>query len=372
MVPSPTPLRLTWQASPKNKINFFADVQNNCTCRHVDGGFAAPEALSGWRFWPQGCIRRPGARRVTSKLLLEAGGVGARSRTGRNFRQPGVGPDDISILELSTGFRYNAATVLGGSTTADRKISDRFAQRFAVSYVTGSHAFKAGIQSSRASANTITSVNGDVDLQLPATASRSTLDAVRDAVPDQRANQGGPRHLRAGSVDAQAADAQRRACGSTTSTATCRRSTLAAGPVRAGARLRAGRRRAAAGRTSIRGSAAAYDLFGNGRTALKVSLGRYVGVTGIDIANANNPMITSVNSVNRTWNDTNGNFVPDCDLRNPGRQRRVRRDLTTQNFGKSTHHDPLCRRCARASARVTTYWDMSTEVQHQLDAPACR
>ena len=63
---------------------------------------------------------------------------------------------------------------------------------------------------------------------------------------------------------------------------------------------------------------AAYDLFGDGRTALKVSLGRYVAKTGVDIANANNPIQTSVNSVTRTWTDTNGNYVPDCSLGNFG------------------------------------------------------
>ena len=51
-------------------------------------------------------------------------------------------PDDISILELSTGFRYNAKP----SYSDHDATSDRYAQRFSVSYVTGSHAFKAGVQ----------------------------------------------------------------------------------------------------------------------------------------------------------------------------------------------------------------------------------
>ena len=48
---------------------------------------------------------------------------------------------------------------------------------------------------------------------------------------------------------------------------------------------------------------AAYDLCGDGRTALKVSLGRYVGKTVVEIANANNPIVASVNQVTRSWND---------------------------------------------------------------------
>ena len=68
---------------------------------------------------------------------------------------------------------------------------------------------------------------------------------------------------------------------------------------------------------------AAYDLFGSGRTALKVSLGKYLegaGVTGT-YANTNPtlrmPQTTSVfgtAGVTRAWTDANRNFVPDCDL----------------------------------------------------------
>jgi len=58
-----------------------------------------------------------------------------------------------------------------------------------------------------------------------------------------------------------------------------------------------------------------YDLFGNGRTAVKASLGRYVNKPGVTITRAINPFESSVNQVNRTWTDANNNFFPDCDLR---------------------------------------------------------
>ena len=54
-------------------------------------------------------------------------------------------------------------------------------------------------------------------------------------------------------------------------------------------------------------------LFGNGKTALKVSLGRFTpyAIAAVDI-----PADNQAASTTRTWND-NGNYVPDCDLRNP-------------------------------------------------------
>jgi hypothetical protein len=59
---------------------------------------------------------------------------------------------------------------------------------------------------------------------------------------------------------------------------------------------------------------AAYDLFGTGKTALKGSASRGVQQSSIGIARANNPATTVVTQVQRTWSDTNGNFIPDCDL----------------------------------------------------------
>jgi hypothetical protein len=72
---------------------------------------------------------------------------------------------------------------------------------------------------------------------------------------------------------------------------------------------------------------ATYDVFGNGKTALKFNLGKYLeGVgTASNYANANptNRLPISVGGafstggVTRTWTDANGNFKPDCNLLNP-------------------------------------------------------
>ena len=53
----------------------------------------------------------------------------------------------------------------------------------------------------------------------------------------------------------------------------------------------------------------AYDLFGNGKTALKGSLGRYVIGDGTTIAFATNPAGAIVQNATRTWNDANGNYI---------------------------------------------------------------
>ena len=60
-----------------------------------------------------------------------------------------------------------------------------------------------------------------------------------------------------------------------------------------------------------------YDVFGNGRPAIKASIGRYVSATQAGLVEAYRPAVAAVNSTTRAWTDSNGNFFPDCDLRNP-------------------------------------------------------
>jgi hypothetical protein len=79
---------------------------------------------------------------------------------------------------------------------------------------------------------------------------------------------------------------------------------------------------------------AAYDLFGNGRTALKVSLGKYVqALTASNSDMDSNPLIRTALSTTRTWNDQNRDYVPDCDLINPSANGECGR-MDNQNFGK--------------------------------------
>ena len=74
----------------------------------------------------------------------------------------------------------------------------------------------------------------------------------------------------------------------------------------------------------------AYDLFGNGKTSLKVNVGKYLEAatnhntySAVAIRPRAWPAARRIGApppVTRAWTDANDNFVPDCDLLNPDAQ----------------------------------------------------
>jgi hypothetical protein len=108
---------------------------------------------------------------------------------------------------------------------------------------------------------------------------------------------------------------------------------------------------------------AAYDIFGTGRTTLKVTLNKYL--SGRQLDELGNPVLDLVHTTPRNWTDTNGNFIPDCDPVNPEANGECRAMLDP-NFGGS-------RRGATYDRDVLGGWgvreynrEFSSAVQHEL------
>ncbi len=90
----------------------------------------------------------------------------------------------------------------------------------------------------------------------------------------------------------------------------------------------------------------AYDLFGNGKTALKFNWGRYLAYAANDSPyTSTNPGATIVRNVqNRGWSDADRDYVVDCDLLNPAANGEcAAASSAAANFGKlgtQTRVDP--------------------------------
>ena len=105
--------RITWQATPRNKITGYVDLQDRLTGHWFVGqggifGLTAPEA--SWRqTTPHGHLAQAKwTATVTSRMLLEAG-TSAYVQEYTRLPQPDVTPTTFSVVDNSTGRRINAA-----------------------------------------------------------------------------------------------------------------------------------------------------------------------------------------------------------------------------------------------------------------------
>jgi hypothetical protein len=121
-----------------------------------------------------------------------------------------------------------------------------------------------------------------------------------------------------------------------------------------------------------------YDLFGNGKTALRATANKYVQGQSLGgnlpdrpFGFPLNPVSRLVNSTTRSWTDSNRDFVPDCDLNQPTRQRRVRGDGELGLRHRRPRRDLRSRHARRMGQASGWNWEFATGIQHEI-LPGCR
>ena len=348
-------------------MGFFTDYQDLKGSHGLSGNVTnAPEASNKSHLQPSGIVQGTWTYAPTSRLLLEAGAGWMIWHYAAEL-QPEVSLDDISIVEQSTNRRYNAPSNFLGAG-GDVWVVDRYTERASLSYVTGTHNFKAGIQVEQGvikeGTRRKTGPFGDIEYRYRnGVPNRITLSAhpfadsarmspdlglyVQDqwTVTDRATLNLGLRFdYWNGYIPEQ---------------------TLAANrflPERHFDRVdKVPQLKDINPRLGL-----SYDLFGTGQTALKVSLGRYSDLTGLFYTQVADPARTSIRSATRSWNDVNENFIPDCELANFVANGECG-PISNKNFGKL---NPNLIRFADEvmqgwDARKYT-WDIATEVQHEL------
>jgi hypothetical protein len=314
-------LNVTWQATPKQKVTGFYSYQDACACVYGIAG-AARAADAGLNIYYKN-VNLASVQwnyPVTNKVLVEAGGMFLYTR-----HEPlPVSPADASshaITNLATGLAYGAyeaplnsftAYVVRPDGTIVPNVSSSFNTNYAVSYVTGSHAMKVG--ATTRSGYVVNSGSENTSYQF---INKTPVSLTLYASPQRsesrvRLNLGfyaqdqwtlsrltlnlGVRFDYLNAYD----PAQVRPGGDWVNPLTIPEQDHLPNWKDLSPRL-----------------GAAYDLFGTGRTAIKASLGQYVSLESTSIALTANPANAMVTSTSRTWNDANGNYLPDCDLHNP-------------------------------------------------------
>ncbi len=329
------PLRLTWQATPRNKFNIFWDEQRMCLeCEAGGSPTVAPEASGGtWDTDLQRFHQLTWSSPLTSRLLLDAGYGHFRTKYGRQNADAGL----VQVMEQGgdiPGLTYRSGGWLRNLTTTPR-------WRASLSYVTGAHSMKFGYEGQHLSTDGGTyfpfpsltyrfndGVPNRLTMQVNPTLNNDRVNGAALYAQDQwsvgrLSVQGALRYDRAWSYNLEGPFGPSRFVPNP--------STL---PATTGVD--------AYNDVSLRGGLA-YDLFGDGKTSLRISAGQYrdaLQVGGIYIAN--NPIATRVTTTNRNWTDTDRDFEPDCDLMNPATSGECG-PWSNQNFGSSipgTRYDP--------------------------------
>jgi hypothetical protein len=323
-------VRLTWQATSKQKISHEAHLQYGCNCwaQISAGALTAPEATNDAAYGPQVLNQTTWSYPATNRLLFQAGAsflrqqvdFGAFSSALNANRFLGThsptwpGPQNFAITEQTTGYTWGAQ--LGGLMNygPDQDL-DNFNQRVAVSYVTGSHAVKMGLQMTQGHSDFSGMTNGVNQVDY----------TFRNGAPISLTQFAGPFQSKT-RLHSQGLFAQDQW--------TMKKLTLNYGirfdhfngytPAQD---IPAGPFRPAYHVDEVDNLpdfkditprfGASYDLFGNGKTAVKGSWGRYLMAKGDSFSAAGFvPAVAIVTSASRTWTDTNHNFVPDCVLTN--------------------------------------------------------
>jgi hypothetical protein len=358
-------VRLTWQATPRNKINIYVQDEGRCICHAgvgggVGGTITAPEA-AGARHSPVDYLGQvTWSSPITNRLLFEAGLMlfPFQYQVNPVSDVPTAGTN-LSVTDTGTGLTFR------GAPTYSNILTDTQNARAALTYVTGSHAFKVGftLQTASRSNGTFMTNGSNVDLTL--------LNGTPKSVTEYTTPYTTLQHMELLGLYAQ-------------DQWTLKRLTLNAGlrfdhlneyvpatnlpavqfvgPRNFPAIQDAPNWNDLAPRLGV-----AYDIFGAGKTALKVSLSRYVVGETTAFALANSPVNTSVNSVTRTWNDISGTYNPylDCNLANPAANGGCGA-ISNANFGQTvvtTQYDSAIR--TGWSVRPNN-WETSVGVQQEL------
>lgn len=295
-------LRLTWQITPKNKISGYYNYAPRKTEHWTLVSTIQPDA-SNLQNLPVNHFETLTFRStISSKLLFEAAAGNMTEIWTREPVEDSTTSKGYPVTEQTTGINFRAY-----SATFSRNYTSLRSYRSSLSYVTGSHAFKVGMTLQEGPAITDVYTSHDTSL------------TVRNGVPFQVTVRTTPYTARERLVADLGLYLQ--------DTWTFNRFTANLG-VRWDYLNNKVEKQSAAGGTWIGPRSfnelvdvpnftdigprigLVYDVFGNGKTAVKATMSRYILPSTVGTARLLNPFNTSVNNATRPWTDANNDGIP--------------------------------------------------------------
>ena len=359
-----TALRLTWQATSRDKISIY--VNNSLVDRKhlfvgsVLGANIAPDAALASAI-DENVYQATWTAPVTSRLLFEFGASMLDDRWQRN-PAPEADITVPGILEIAGALAFrNQSAWLG--ITQGQNGGPLYAYRGSASYVTGSHALKFGFtlnhgendRDRRSTANSLRYITlfgqpliaqfyGDPNFSTNEVKPNLGIFAQDQWTVDRLTVNAGirfdyfknsyPDHVIA---PTQWVPVERNFPGQTVVTWKDLEPRLGV----------------------------VYDLFGNGRTAIKASASRYADREGVAFASNINPA-TNNNSVQRAWVDLNGDEFPQGDPGNPEANGELVLPSPNRQFGQAIITEFYDPDWAFGWGKRHANWEFSTSVQHEV------
>jgi len=335
-------IRLTTQVTPKNKVAFTWDQQTRCSCvagpntpsAGVLSATVTPEAAENFRSPMQRLLHAEWSSPASNSLLFEAAAVYRVERWGNMDQRTSWSPEYINaaqqailqsgalipVLDLSLG-RFSHGNFVGYN---NNWVSNAFI-RGSVSYLRGGHQVKAGVSDSFGHLDSRVYDYSPYAFFINIPGAPSFVKVINEKVSPLRAQSDQNYDLGLFVQDRW----------------TVKRSTINVGLRYDGFKGTAPAQ-VVQGKTLLTPNRAdislpetplarwqdltprvgiTHDVAGDGKTAIKVSVNKYVegqavgSLVGVNAGGAGpHPVSSLVNSTSRTWLDMNGDFVPQCDL----------------------------------------------------------
>ncbi len=342
-------VRLTWQISPRNKLSGYWNISPRYTDHWTLVSTEQPDASNLQNLPKNNFETLRFTSTLSSKLLFEAAGGVMNETWTREPVTDSVTSLGYPVTELNTGVNFRAY-----SGTFSSNYTSMRSLRSSLSYVTGSHALKAGMNLQQGPADTDIYTNNDTGL------------IVRNGQPFQVTVRTTPyttHELLVADLGLFVQD-----------TWTVKRITVNAG-LRFDYLNNRVEAQSAPGGTWIGPRqyaplndvpdfkdlsprlGIAYDVFADGKTALKATLSRYVVTSTVGTARLLNPINTSVNTATRSWTDTNHDDIPQLSELGP---------LSNSAFGQvnaATQYDPAT---INGFDVRPNNWEVSTTLSHEI------